>query len=158
MLDTRILKKMSIFEDLTETEMLKVAPLCEIKKFAKGETIFSEDRPATQLFALKEGRVVIMMTGTQGHRALVYSIQPGQAFAWSALVPPRRYTASAVTVESSEAIVVNGRKLGVLFKKDPELGYKIMCRVAQLISKRLHHTRLQLLNIHDWESQQGGKG
>ena len=150
MSDPRTLKRMSIFEDLTEKELSEVAPLCEVKHFAKGQTLFLEDRPALQLFVLQEGRVVIMMNGAHGHRAMVYTVQPGQAFSWSALVPPKKYTASAIAVEPAETIVVNGRKLARLFKQDASLGYKVMCRIAQLVSKRLRHTRLQLLNIHDW--------
>lgn len=149
MLDKRALRQLAIFEDLTDKERSAMAALCEKQKFAKGETLFTEERQATRLFVLQEGRVVIMMNAAHGNRALVYSVQPGQAFSWSALVPPRRYTASAVAVEPSEAIVVDGRKLLRLFKKDPAIGYKIMCRVAQLVSKRLRHTRLQLLNIHE---------
>lgn len=152
MLDKQAMRRMAIFEDLNDTERSELAPLCEKRKFAKGETLFTEERQATRLFVLQEGHVVIMMNGAHGHRALVYSVQPGQAFSWSALVPPRRYTASAVAVEPAEAIVIDGRKLGRLFKKDPALGYKIMCRIAQLVSKRLRHTRLQLLNIHEGQS------
>ncbi|MBI4179708.1 Crp/Fnr family transcriptional regulator [bacterium] len=151
MIDARMLKQTSLFEDLTEDELSKVAPLCDIREYTKGETIFTEDRPATQVFVLKEGRVVIMMNGLQGRRAMVYSVKPGQAFSWSSLVPPHRYTASAVVVETASAIVINGRKLHQLFKNEPAFGYKVMCRVAQLISKRLRQTRLQLLNIHGWE-------
>lgn len=147
-----------MFSYLTKKEQSEVAPLCERKKFSKGETLFEEDRPAMQLFVLQSGRVVIMMSGAHGRRALVYSVQPGEAFSWSALVPPRRYTASAVAVDPSEAIVINGRKLAKLFKQDPVLGYKIMCRMAQLVSKRLRHTRLQLLNIHEGNPQDAEKG
>lgn len=152
MFDPRELRHVSIFEDLTVEEIRLVTPLCSTARYAKGTTLFEEDRPATDLFVLQTGRIVIMMSGAQGHQTLVYSVEPGQAFSWSALVPPRKYTASAVAVESSETIVINGRKLAHLLKKNPALGYKVMCRIAQLISKRLRHTRLQLLNIHDWQT------
>ena len=158
MIDPHTFRRMPIFEDLSKKELALVTPLCEKKHFSKGETLFEEDRQATQLFVLQTGRVVIMMNGARGQRALVYSVLPGQAFSWSALVPPRRYTASAIAVDPSEAIVINGRKLATLFKKDTALGYKIMCRVAQLVSKRLRHTRLQLLNIHEWRPQESEQG
>ncbi|OGH56252.1 MAG: hypothetical protein A3G34_06100 [Candidatus Lindowbacteria bacterium RIFCSPLOWO2_12_FULL_62_27] len=157
MVDTKLVRQMALFEDFDRKEIEELAELCSIREFSKGETLFAEERPATHLYTLLKGRVVIMMNGVRGQHALVYTVQPGQAFSWSAMVPPRRYTASAVAVEPSEALIVEGRKLAKLFKTRPQSGYKLMCRVAQLISKRLRHTRLQLLNIHDWQTPENSE-
>ncbi len=152
MVEFQDLHRLPTFEDLSRKELEAVAPLCEKRRIAKGVTLFQEDRQATRLYVLDAGRIVILMNGAHGQRAMVYTVQPGESFSWSALVPPRRYTASALAIESSDVYEIDGRKLSRLFKREPALGYKIMCRVSQLVSKRLRHTRLQLLNIHDWQT------
>jgi CRP-like cAMP-binding protein len=53
------------------------------------------------------------------------------------LVPPNRYTASAVTVRPSKLLVINSPDFYALVNQDPKMGLKIMNNLAQVVASRM---------------------
>jgi CRP-like cAMP-binding protein len=68
----------------------------------------------------------------------------GETFGWSALIEPRRYTASAVCLGEVKVLAIDGAKLSKLLEEDLQLGFTVMKKVAEIISSRLRNTRSQL--------------
>ena len=78
----------------------------------------------------------------------VYTIShAGEAFGWSSLVEPFKFSAGARCVEDSTVISIDVRKLKDQINQDYRLGYIIMGKVSKIISDRLRNTRLQLIHV-----------
>jgi len=73
-------------------------------------------------------------------------IEPGEIFGWSAVAEPYTFTAAAYTVEDSEIFSIRGDVLRGIFKKNNHIGYKIMIKIAAVISSRLRSLNRKFVN------------
>ncbi len=69
----------------------------------------------------------------------------GDLFGWSALVAPRRYTASAKALSKVTALQIRGQDLENYLRSRPHLGLLFWPKLASLIASRLEHMRSLLL-------------
>jgi CRP-like cAMP-binding protein len=92
-----------------------------------------EGEKAERLFILEEGAVAIRM---QGGEAVTIDT-PGKTVGCSFLVPPNRYTASAVTLTPAKMLTIQRPDFSYLIHKSPRLGIKVMANLAQVVAGRL---------------------
>jgi CRP-like cAMP-binding protein len=70
---------------------------------------------------------------------------PGEILGWSALVSPNQLTAIAQCAELTQVFALPAVKLKAMLDTDPALGYTIMAKMAQIISRRLHSLTARLI-------------
>jgi CRP-like cAMP-binding protein len=129
---------------MQEVELFKSIPshiLHEITQFASEESVqaeevlFREGDIAEYLYILEDGQVVITVPGK---KAITFPVDSaGSVFGWSALVEPRRYTASAECTMDSKVIKIDGERLLKLFERYPHEGLLILRRLAGVMGTRL---------------------
>lgn len=129
---------------MQEVELFKSIPshiLHEITQFASEESVqaeevlFREGDIAEYLYILEDGQVVITVPGK---KAITFPVDSaGSVFGWSALVEPRRYTASAECTMDSKVIKIDGERLLNLFERYPHEGLLILRRLAGVMGTRL---------------------
>ena len=149
MIDT--LKSCEFFSGLMIEHLEKVAVLCRGGSYQQGTMIFKEGDEATELYVLTGGRVALEMEvrpmpDRPAIPTAVEVVTKGESFGWSALVEPYIYTLSARCMTNCTTLAIKGDMLRKVMADDPGLGYELMKRLAGLISLRLTHTRLRLIN------------
>jgi CRP-like cAMP-binding protein len=115
--------------------------------------VFAEGDPATHLYLVQDGSVVIQIQTDPDHRIDVFTAGKGISLGWSALVPPYRMTATCIARGQVSLIKIDGQQLRNLCDRDHQVGYRIMSYVARVIEQRLHDTRLELSNLIYWIRQ-----
>jgi CRP-like cAMP-binding protein len=75
----------------------------------------------------------------------VSTIEKGEFFGWSALIPPFIATAGAKAIKPCRVIAFDCNKLLDIFKQDGHLGYIITQSVAQVVRQRLQDLHVELL-------------
>ena len=70
----------------------------------------------------------------------------GELFGWSAVVEPRRYTATVKSLEQAVVLSIHCAELEHLFTRDPALGLAFMKKIASLIDSRLVSLRKRLIS------------
>jgi CRP-like cAMP-binding protein len=75
------------------------------------------------------------------------SVEPGDIFGWSAVLPAMQVQSTVVATEKSKALVIEGTKLRAALKEDHALAASLYPRVLQAVARRLRATRLQLLDL-----------
>jgi CRP/FNR family cyclic AMP-dependent transcriptional regulator len=147
MLTPEIIESFPTFADLEENEIKALATLAEEKQYKPGEFIFCEGDTTTTLYLLLEGQVEMMMnTNVEGtRREVVMTAGPGDVFGWSSLVEPYQLTASAHCATPVCVIAIPGPGLRALMAFSCALGSRMMQKMCQVASARLHATRVQLL-------------
>jgi CRP-like cAMP-binding protein len=70
----------------------------------------------------------------------------GELFGWSALVEPKKYSATVKCLKETKVFSLSADKLEQLFKDDPLMGFVFMKRIACLIDNRLSSMRKRLLS------------
>jgi len=127
------LRNVEIFQGLKDEELQVVARFCHEETMPEGCTLCEEGARAIKLFILEEGAISIRFM--KGVNLTVQT--PGKILGWSFLVPPNRYTASAVTIRPSKLLVINSPDFYALVNQDPKMGLKIMNNLAQVVASRM---------------------
>ena len=133
MIPTERIRNVEIFQGLKDEELKIVAQFCQELQVPEKNALCEEGARADKLFILEEGTVSIRF-----QKGAAFEIHgPGKILGWSFLVPPSRYTASAVTVTPSRLLTIKSPDFYELVHKDSRVGLKIMDRLAQVVSGRL---------------------
>lgn len=133
------LRRFRIFAELDVAELGAVAEICQVEEFGTGWRLIAMGAPADKLYLLLEGRALVEVQVPDGDRVVIDELSPGEVIGWGAVVPPHVYTASAYTIESSRAIVIEGARLRELCEADKELGYKVLKGVGEVMARRFDH-------------------
>ncbi len=117
-------------------------------RFGAGELVFREGRPADHFYLIRTGKIALE-TGVRGRGNLtVQTLCDGEILGWSWLVPPYNWRFDARAVETTRAIVFDGKCLREKCEGDHELGYELQKRVIAVLGQYLDATRFRLLDIY----------
>lgn len=132
---------------LDETTADRLAGFARRRTAAAGEIVFVEGSRTDELGVLVSGRLALRMLVPERGLVTILTVEPGDLYGWSAIVPPNRATSTVVAVETSEVIAFDGMALRLALADDPILAAAFYPRVLQTVSRRLSATRLQLLDL-----------
>jgi len=138
MISSKELRAFEIFQDLTESELENVAQIAQKVEYKAGKRIFAEKSLATDLYLVLAGKVIIKMGEDEYDNQLTTdTISPGEIFGWSALTDPFTFTAGAYAQVDTQLLSFDGERLRKHFNINNHVGYKIMMRIASVISQRI---------------------
>ena len=110
--------------------------------------LLREGRETTELAVVRRGRVALTEhVPSQGSLTLM-TVEAGDVFGWSAIVPPYEAIASVVSLEPVDVIAFDGPRLRAAMAADQELTAAVSVKVLQSLGRRLRATRHQLLDLH----------
>lgn len=113
-----------------------IAAGAEALEFKPGEVIFREGEPASRLYLIQSGRVLLEARKGSKSEAL-QQLQAGDVLGWSWLFPPFAWHFSATAQAPTRVIACNGGHLLVVCEENPSFGYELMKRVAQVMIERV---------------------
>lgn len=141
-----LLARLPAFADLDDSERASVAALTRVEQVPAGTTLFRESAPADDLRFIVEGRISLGMRFGGRGEVLVLSLGPGDLVGWTAVLGGT-WTATARAVERSTLLRLSGAALSELCEREHDVGYRLMKHMSAALGKRLHDTRLQLLDM-----------
>ncbi|HUS70734.1 MAG TPA: ATP-binding protein [Anaerolineae bacterium] len=149
MIPIQLLRKVSIFEGLTDTQLERIAEICSEETHPAGSLILEEGEPAERLYILREGRVslemgVRMWPERRVRQLRVEVLNAGQPFGLSTLTNSDVWTMSARAVDRCRSIALGAQDLRRLMDSDPAMGYEINAGLTNVLAERLRYTRLSL--------------
>ena len=81
----------------------------------------------------------------QEKQIVVDTVFPGQVFGWASIIGDGRRTVTARCMEASRIFAIAAADLNALFDADPSMGYRLIKRMANIISKRLKNRTDKLI-------------
>lgn len=147
MTSTDILSQFTLFKGLPPPLLAKIVAISEEKALKKGEFVFREGERADKLHFLLNGSIALRVKLTSRPESVTVSFvsSPYQSFGWSGVVPPFHYTSSAECEEDSNLLIIQAEPFMKVLEQDPESGFKVMVRIAEIIADRLRNSRQALL-------------
>ena len=138
------LGRSEIFADLCESELLAIAEFCREETYDEGQALLVEGEPADKMFVIERGKVALDKKVQLGRHstprnATIDYIVPGNVAGFSALVYPHEYSTSAVCVEPTRVIALDGGLLRDYLKEHPAVGFKILATLSSMIGSRYRH-------------------
>jgi CRP-like cAMP-binding protein len=131
-----------------KSEHLAILTECAmLAEFKKGESIFREGDPANRFYLIRSGRVELETEVKESGPMLIQTIGPGDVLGWSWLFPPYYWRFDARAATPVKAIFFYGTRLREMCEQDPEFGYGVMKRTAEVVIKRLQAARKYLVEL-----------
>lgn len=138
--------RLPAFADLDDAARATVAALARVEQVPVGTTLFRESDPADDLRFILEGQISLGMRFGGRGEVVVLSLGPGELVGWTALLGGT-WTATARAATRSTLLRLPGAELSALCESEHDIGYAIMKRLFAAMARRLHDTRLQLLDM-----------
>ncbi len=114
-----------VLASLTQEDRAELSPICELRAYEKGATIFEEGQPALFIHFLFVGRVKIVKAAPE--RDLILEILgPGEPVGAVAVFERRPFPASAIALEPSGTVSIPEREFFGLIERRPEITRRLL--------------------------------
>lgn len=110
--------------------------------------LLKEGDETRELSLLVRGRVALTEHVPGRGSATLMTVEPGDIFGWSALIPPFRATSTVTSLEPVRVIAFDGSRLRAFVRSDQALAAGIYQQVLEAVARRLLATRHQLLDLY----------
>jgi CRP-like cAMP-binding protein len=141
--EVTLLKKYPLFADLTETQLARVAQICEAECFYPDRILFKEGQPGSKIFLLVEGEVEHLFSiGEEGPTRVALST-PGEILGCPGLVPSYTNVATARSLTQIEVLAIDTAGLRALFEHDCRLAVSIQQHIIQSLLDCITDMRLE---------------
>ena len=145
-----ILKEIELFEGVDFEVMNEIAGICSEESYSKDTVLFEKDEQAKCLYILLEGRVHLVI---KNGGSITYNLsEPGDVFGWSSMLENGKYTASGICATDLKVAKIEKDKLNRIFQNRPEVGFKVLQRLAGVISRRLSNAYHDLLSARSTDT------
>lgn len=140
--DLELLRPLPLFGRLSDAELARIAPLCQVEVHERGRLICQEGTDADALYVLLKGKVALekmirLSPRSKPRPATLEVLQKGGIFGWSALVEPHVYTKSALSLCPVELLRVDGEGIRHLLEEDHRIGHELMSSLTGVVASRL---------------------
>jgi CRP/FNR family transcriptional regulator, cyclic AMP receptor protein len=116
-----------------------------------GRFVFRQGATADALYLLLDGDVDLEVAGGGREPLVLESLHGGDALGWSWLFPGQAWLFDAHARSTTRAVAIDGARLREAVDADAAFGRDLSRRVAALVTDRLRHARLALVDswTHD---------
>ena len=135
------LRRSEIFSELGDEDLIAIAEFCREQTFQDGEFVLVEGAPAETLYIVERGKLALEKKIQIGRHstprnATIGYVEPGKIAGFSTLTDPDEYSTSAVSLEPTRVIAVDGKALRAFLEIRPAAGLKVMMILAKLVGGR----------------------
>lgn len=151
------LGKVGILRDLTEAQLAKVLAIAEPLEVKAGTVIMREDEPGDEVFLFMEGRVDVSKnltlkigrTGFGRAEKSMTKLNAAQASVFGEMALFGTEPRSATVTAASDCLLYRIRRedFTALCDEDPELGLKVVRRIAAVLGARLRKGNEDILKL-----------
>jgi len=152
-----IIKETFIFNNLDEQEAADILKITKEKKFPEGETIMQEGEEGDSMYIVADGDVevskTITMKAEEGNftkgEKILKSFKAGDnvVFGEIAMIDRENRSASVVTTTDCILLEIKRGDLLDLIEKRPQMGIKILKRIAELLASRLRDSSQDVIRL-----------
>jgi CRP-like cAMP-binding protein len=136
-----------LLEPLSEAQIEALAEHSRMLTVHEGETLFDADTAAHSLFVVASGRLAIRLATPSGRIVEVVEVGQYGISGWSSIVAPHVYVAAAWALEDSTVVAISADEVEAILLREPEAGYRVMKKLAGLISLRMRDLKEELIEI-----------
>jgi len=143
-MDASILKKVPLFEGLTNTQLGKIAAIASERTYEGSAHVFREGDTGKEMYVILDGKVRIskMIPGA-GEEALAI-LERGQYFGEMAVIEDSPRSADAIAHIPCTLGVIDRDKLDQVMFTDKDLAYVLLWTFVRTLSERLRETNEKL--------------
>ena len=120
------LRRVPLFNDLSEAELELVAERASIRHYNNGEIIFSEGDACSELFIVRDGRVKILKSAANGRQQLLSIERAGNTLSELSVFDGSPYSATAEAAATTSVLCVQADRFRTICRQSPEVALKVI--------------------------------
>jgi CRP-like cAMP-binding protein len=145
-----ILQDVPLFQGLTPAQLELIAGCGSNVRFNEGELLFRDGGEANTFYVVRHGSIALETFVPARGAVTIETLEAGEVVGWSWLFPPYRWHFDARALSLVRATSFDGACLRGKCERDPQLGYDLMSRFAQVMIQRMQWTRMRLLDVYGY--------
>ncbi|MGL1936446.1 MAG: cyclic nucleotide-binding domain-containing protein [Fibrobacterales bacterium] len=135
------LKGINILQDLDEQELIYISDICKVRQYKTEEIIFEEGSNGNELYFILNGSVGLEMSKYDGTGFNKFCTLPtNEVVGDLAFIDGVARSSRAVALGVQDIAFIGRDELYGCFADNPHVGYLVMKRLCELVSKRLRLT------------------
>lgn len=138
----RFLTTQALFSALSPNELGRVAQGSQVRRLARGDTVFRYGEPCQELHVVVMGQVKLFALSPTGQEKVIELVGPGHSFAEALMFLDRPYILNAQALTNTLLLSVGKQAIIDEIHRDPQFSLRMLAG----ISRRLHGL------VHDIES------
>ena len=150
MVAAKLLRKVTLFKDLSDAELKKVSAIIKTASFPKGIMIYEEGSPVQGLHIIDKGRVKVTRKTKDGGRQVLAILKANTFFGELSLLDGRFHSASIETLENTKVFIIKKEDMDKFLKQNPAIAYKIVRDIAISICDILRSMNDKFMNMVDY--------
>jgi CRP-like cAMP-binding protein len=131
---SQILRRIPVFEELGRRELSAVVRILYERSYQAEELIFRQNDPGVGMYIIVQGTIAILR---EPSHQLLAELHDGDFFGEMALLDEQPRSATAIAKAPSRVLGFFQPELFGLIERHPQLGVKIVLRLARIIGQRL---------------------
>jgi CRP-like cAMP-binding protein len=151
MISIRKLKWYALFSGLSDYMLEEISLISNEIIVEEGEWLFHEEEEAGKFYIVDDGEIslttqIYIKDGVK-HLEAAEAVGKGELLGWSSLIKPHHYTMGGKARVRSRLIEIEAKPFRELLDDNPEDGYHIIKKVAEVIGERLVGKCIQFLSM-----------
>ncbi|MGX6442527.1 Crp/Fnr family transcriptional regulator [Neobacillus sp. K501] len=142
----KVLSEFTLFRDLTDYELGKVADIAITREWKKQSHVFLQGDPLENVYFICDGKVKVYKSDIHGKEQIVAMMKKGEMFPHVGFFRKGDYPAYAEVLEHSTLIAVPISKFESVLIENPELCIKVFKVLGEKIVDLQNRLEEQILN------------
>jgi CRP-like cAMP-binding protein len=141
------LHEIEFLRDIDPAHLQQLANIASFCHFDAHDVVFREGEPAEWAYLVVSGSVALQVSAHNTGAKHIVDVGPGELLGWATLTYHPRFAATAIALQRTRMIRIDGRQLRTICESDPKFGYEFMRRTMLALAKRLRATWTQLAEV-----------
>ena len=129
-MDLDFLSSVSIFSDLSDSELSNIQSLCKTRKYPKNSMIILEEEMGDVVFIVMTGTVKITRVNDEGKEVILAMLGSGEVFGEMAILDGESRSANALAQENCEVVTINREDFLNVIKTNNKVAINLMTEFA----------------------------
>ena len=140
---TEILKNIPIFSSLNDDDLSELSAAAVKKTFLKNTVLLNEGDETDSLYIICSGKVKAIINDEHGKEVILSIFGPGEYFGEIAFIDGERRSATVITREPTEVLIISSGVFRDIFSSNPNMAYNLLVGAV----KRLREATKQIESL-----------
>ena len=142
-MDPEVFRKFSLFAELDERQLERLASIAKPRKYGKDEVVFHADESGDVFCLILSGRVKVTMISPEGKEIILSMLGPGDFFGEMALLTDEPRSATIIAMKPLEILTIWRTEFLQMLADD----FSITARILDELSRRLRTASLRIESL-----------
>ncbi len=148
-IDPSLVRKLPLFQRLTEGELTRLMARATARRVAQGETVFEQGATAHAFFLLLHGRLKVSQVTPDGQQVMVRVVHPGDLFGFARALNRPDYPGTARAAVDCVVVGWPMADWDAVVESNPRLAINAMQTIGERLDEA--HTRLREMSTQEVE-------